>query len=120
MPNYWTKTNLARIEAGFDEQWYTATYFRDLAELKQPNESPFDFYLRVGGRMGHDPNHAFSELFFRTSNSKVYAHLRAHPRDFGYLLFQGGFREKFFLKPKTATLLQSEHWRQLIVALDPH
>lgn len=115
--DYWTPANLEKIAATFDERWYAATYWRDLGELKQPSEHPLDFYLRIGGRVGHDPHRNFSELFFRTFNANVYAHLRLFPKDFGYLLFVDESRNKF-RAAVVATASQCEQWRLLVVAVD--
>lgn len=114
---YWTPPNLEEIAVTFDERWYAVNYWRDLNDLKRPDERPLDFYLRIGGRLGHDPHRNFSELYFRTFNAEVYAHLRFAPEDFGYLLFIGESREKFS-PPTIPTPSQSENWRVLTVAVD--
>ena len=115
--DYWTPANLEKIAATFDERWYAVTYWRDLRDLKLPGERPLDFYLRIGGRLGHDPHRTFSELFFRTFSAEVYARLRFAPKDFGYLLFVGASRDN--ISPRAIpTPAQCEHWRVLVVAVD--
>lgn len=115
--SYGTRSNLEKLAGQFDEKWYVATYAADLEELKQPDETPLEFYLRSGGRLGHDPHASFSELYFRTLNPEVYEHLLATPTDFGFLVYLGGFGEEF-PDLKTPTPEQSEHWRTLTVGVD--
>ena len=114
---YWTPPNLEKIAATFDERWYAVNYWRDLNDLKRPDERPLDFYLRVGGRLGHDPHRNFSELYFRTFNAELYAHLRSAPQDFGYLVFVDETWEKF-APWAIPTPSQCENWRVLAVAVD--
>jgi hypothetical protein len=114
---YGTPLNLEKLAREFDEQWYLTTYAADLEELKQPGETALEFYLRLGGRLGHDPHATFSELYFRTLNPEVYQHLLATPAEFGFLVFLGGFGEEF-PDLKTPTPAQSEHWRTLALAVD--
>jgi hypothetical protein len=116
--SYWTRSLLERVAATFDEAWYIDTYHEDLHTHKTADETPLDFYLRVGARIGHDPHATFSELYFRTANPGVYKHLLRNPKDFGYLLFLGGFRGGFFDKLETATPPQCENWRILTTAID--
>ena len=116
--SYGTSTILKRIAETFDETWYVATYASDLAAHKTPGETPLDFYLRIGGRIGHDPNPRFSELYFRTANPRVYKRLLKNPDDFGYLLFVGGFGAGLFHTLRVATAAESENWRILTTAID--
>lgn len=115
---YWTKSVLEKVASTFDEVWYAATYWRDLSEMRRSGESVLDFYLRVGGRIGHDPHPEFSELFFRTVNGKVYKHLKSAPTDFGYLIFCGRPKKYFFQNWKLANPLQCENWRALTNSVD--
>jgi hypothetical protein len=116
--NYHTAAILKRIAETFDETWYVTTYARDLAAHKNPDETPLDFYLRLGARIGHDPHRRFSELYFRTVNPRVYKRLLKAPRDFGYLLFIGGFGAGLFKELRVATPPQCENWRVLTTAID--
>jgi hypothetical protein len=118
--DFWTKAALNRIAATFDEPWYSVMYRRDLEAHKKPEETPLDFYLRMGARIGHDPHATFSELYFRTANPRVFKHLLRHPKYFGYLLFLAGFREgkNGEEEPRTLRPLECENWRALTTALD--
>jgi hypothetical protein len=116
--SYRTPALLKRIAETFDEKWYAATYARDLEAHKTPGETPFDFYLRIGARIGHDPHRKFSELYFRTANPRVYRRLLKAPQEFGYLLFIGGFGPGLFDKLRVATAEESENWRTLTAAID--
>jgi len=115
--DYWGGKNLSRIASTFDAQWYLATYGAEFKELKRENETPLDFYLRIGGRMGHDPHARFSELFFRTLNPKVYSRLIENDKEFGYLIYPGEF-QRLFSRFKIPTPGQCQHWRVLMLAID--
>ena len=115
--DYWGTENLNRIASTFDAQWYLETYGTAYKELKRENESPLDFYLRIGGRMGHDPHEGFSELFFRTTNPKVYNRLIKNDKEFGYLIYPSKFRS-LLSRPKIPTPAQCLHWRALMLAID--
>ena len=117
--DYWGAKNLSRIASTFDAQWYLETYGTVFKELKRENETPLDFYLRIGGRMGHDPHAGFSELFFRTLNPKVYSRLLKHNTEFGYLIYPGQF-QRLFSRFRIPSPAQCEHWRALMLAIEPN
>ena len=114
---YWRTKNLNRIASTFDAQWYVETYGTAFKELKRENENPLDFYLRIGGRMGHDPHAGFSELFFRTVNPKVYNRLIKNDKEFGYLIYPSKL-QRWFSKYEIPTPDQCVHWRALMLAID--
>ena len=113
----WGARNLNKIASTFDAQWYLQTYGNAFKKLKRENEDPLDFYLRIGGRMGHDPHAGFSEIFFRTLNPRVYNRLIKNREEFGYLICPGKLQE-LLSKFKFATPAQSERWRALMLAID--
>lgn len=64
--------------------WYEKTYQKDINEFHSGGENAFDLYLRIGARLGHDPNPNFSELLYRNSFRDVYEHLLRHKDDFAF------------------------------------
>ena len=117
-PDYRSPANLQKVASTFDERWYVATYWRDLGDLRQAGENPLDFYLRIGGRLGHDPHPLFSELFFRTRNAAIYERLKSSPADFGYLLYCAGSALDALRLRHVANPQQCEGWRALTIRVD--
>jgi hypothetical protein len=115
---YRTPALLGQVAATFDAAWYVATYQRDLQAHAKPGESPLDFYLRTGARIGHDPHPTFSELYFRTANEAAYRRVLRTSQEFGYLLLLGGFRGLFTGAPRTANAAECENWRIVTTAID--
>ncbi len=74
----------ANLERQFDSAWYAATYARHLREMSEPNEHPFAFYIRLGAKLGHDPNAEFSEIFYRTRNADIRASILCGTLPFGF------------------------------------
>ncbi len=66
---------LKRAESEFDSNWYEGCYRHEMRFARLPNETAFKYYLRVGGRAGHDPNQQFSEILYRQANRDVMKHL---------------------------------------------
>lgn len=66
-----TKAAELLMDHGFDPAWYEETYKRDLLDLREEGETAADFYLRIGGELGHDPNPRFSEILYRARNMDV-------------------------------------------------
>lgn len=75
---------IALVRAGFATDWYVRTYRADLDALIQPDETPFDFYLRKGARLGHDPNPHFSEIHYRLNRPDLVKAMQQRSDMFGF------------------------------------
>ncbi len=64
------------VANGFDPTWYSSTYAQHYNTFRNPDETPLDFYLRVGAKIGHDHNPKFSEILYRTQNRDVLKHVK--------------------------------------------
>lgn len=71
------------VRSQFDEPWYLQTYGSVLPGGDDFNA--FNHYVRVGARLGHDPNPGFSELLYRQAHHDIRAHLLAVPWTFGFV-----------------------------------
>ena len=72
------------IEKELNLEWYEITYAADIENMRYRNESTLEFYLRIGARIGHDPNDSFSEILYRYYNSDVMIHVRNNLDSFGF------------------------------------
>lgn len=75
------------VRAGFATDWYVRTFHKDLAGGLMPGEAPFDFYMRKGARLGHDPNPHFSEVHYRLNRPDVIKAMLHRPDMFGFAQF---------------------------------
>jgi len=73
------------VRQGFDADWYRGVYAGQILRHARPGESAFEFYLRAGARMGHDPNPGFSELLYRRASPDICDAIREGSIAFGYL-----------------------------------
>lgn len=108
---------ITKLRTTFDELWYYSTYELTIDRLRLPREHLFEFYLRCGGRLGHDPNPRFSEILYRLRNADVYEYLLLRQDYFGYMHFveYGSFETDRLL----ATEAESSLTRKICAQLDP-
>ncbi len=72
------------IQTMFMQDWYVSTYRAALERHARPEETPFDFYLRMGARMGHDPHPYFCEIHYRAHTPGVLDWMRKSRTGFGF------------------------------------
>ncbi|PWB83756.1 MAG: hypothetical protein C3F11_04975 [Methylocystaceae bacterium] len=84
---------------------------------KKKDESIFDFYLRFGGRLGHDPNPEFSELLYRRFHPDVYSDLLKNKDGWGYRHYVAYGRAE--ADRRLPTRAEIEAVRRIVVHLDP-
>jgi len=75
---------LHALRQEFNAEWYEKAYSAYIQRLKEGEEDSFHFYLRVGARMGHDPNERFSEILYRLHNLDVRTRVFQTAGDFGF------------------------------------
>lgn len=100
----------------FDEKWYYSQYCVTIEKLCRKSESVFDFYMRIGGRLGHDPHPDFSEIIYRRIYRDVYDALLIDEAKWGYVHYLEYGQKEDRLLPSKA---DAEAVRNLVVHLDP-
>ncbi|QMU59805.1 MAG: hypothetical protein GKR98_17445 [Boseongicola sp.] len=80
-----TEREITEIKAVFQSDWYGKIYSRHLAALKKRNETNFDFYIRTGARLGHEPHPGFSELLYRNRNPDIWQEIMRGSLAFGFV-----------------------------------
>lgn len=69
----------------FTKDWYAQQYREPFRRHAYKDEDPFDFYWRKGGRLGHDPNPYFSELYYRLNTPGPKESMERDKDMFGFL-----------------------------------
>jgi hypothetical protein len=106
-----------KIYDTFHKDWYYAEYASTIEKLRLKNETLIEFYLRIGARLGHDPEAEFSEILYRINNPDVYRHLLANAGSSGYMHYlEFGHLEPSRFIPSQASI---ELTRKICKHLDP-
>lgn len=104
------------LESHFQSSWYRSVFGSTMARLGAEQMSEFDFYLRVGARLGHDPNPGFSELLYRRDNQDVYKAILGHDGQFGYRHYLSFGRQEQRQLPSASEMTLT---RSVVAQLDP-
>jgi hypothetical protein len=100
----------------FDSDWYGDQYHSSLSALNVTNLPLFEFYLEIGGRLGHDPNPEFSELWYRHAHPDVYQLILKNESMWAYVHFlRFGQYEKSRKRP---TAEERDSIRTIVSQLD--
>ena len=111
------KVGLVEIEQKFDLNWYKKNYQKHIELFGNNNESVFDFYIRIGNRLGHDPNEYFSEIFYLIKNSDIHQEAKKNKSFFGfyhYIYINNGNKESRNL----GNIRVIQRYRELYYLLD--
>lgn len=107
---------LPEVRREFDADWYDRTYAADIHRLKEADEDSFDFYVRIGARMGHDPNERFSEILYRLHNADVRGHVAENADHYGFRHYlEYGVSEPSRIR---FTRQEADNARLLLLSLD--
>lgn len=116
-PDQMSKEFNPQFRTTFNENWYYRQYYSTIDKLRLPGETLFDFYFRVGARLGHDPHELFSELLYRIYNRDIYDSILKHKNHCGYMHFLDiGHTEVLRVPPSAEKCALT---RQICALLDP-